>query len=166
MKSIGVRELQQRASEYLKEVEAGRTLEVTSRGRPVARLVPIRATTDRQRLIERGRLVRGIGDLLDLGRPLSPSRGVSLQALGRCALAQECFQSALAVQPNFPEAFNNLANVLQQSGQSAAAIEAWRNRVPLRGRRQIRTDHVCLVLRAVHHHLVMLEEKPLQTSHG
>ena len=43
MKSIGVRELRQRASEYLREVEQGRTLEVTARGRPVARLVPVAA---------------------------------------------------------------------------------------------------------------------------
>jgi len=47
MKSIGVRELRQRASEYLREVEQGRTLEVTARGRPVARLVPVRAAARR-----------------------------------------------------------------------------------------------------------------------
>ena len=78
MKAIGVRELRQRASEYLRQVEAGRTLEVTARGRAVARLVPIRAAGRRQQLVEHGRIVPGIGDLLDLGRPLSPARHVPL----------------------------------------------------------------------------------------
>ncbi len=72
MKAIGVRELRQRASEYLRQVEAGRTLEVTARGRPVALLVPLRALGRRQRLVARGRLVPAAGDLLDLGPPLPP----------------------------------------------------------------------------------------------
>jgi prevent-host-death family protein len=38
-----VRELRQHASRYLERVVRGETLEVTDRGRPVARLVPIRA---------------------------------------------------------------------------------------------------------------------------
>lgn len=41
MKTIGVRELRQYASRYLEEVAAGESIEVTDRGRPVARLVPI-----------------------------------------------------------------------------------------------------------------------------
>ena len=53
MKSIGVRELRQRASEYLRHVEAGRTLEITARGRPVALLVPVRGTRHIERLIHR-----------------------------------------------------------------------------------------------------------------
>lgn len=76
MKAIGVRELRQRASEYLKLVEAGRTLEVTARGRPVALLVPMRKTGRRRLLVTRGRLVPGVGDLLDLGPPLPAARGV------------------------------------------------------------------------------------------
>jgi prevent-host-death family protein len=76
MKTIGVRELRQRASEYLKQVEAGRTLEVTARGRPVALLVPVRDTGRRQQLVSRGRIVPGAGDLLDLGPPLPPARQV------------------------------------------------------------------------------------------
>lgn len=40
MKSVGVRELRQRASELLRRVEAGETVEVTDRGRPVALLTP------------------------------------------------------------------------------------------------------------------------------
>jgi len=43
MKVIGVRELRQHASRYLKEVAAGESIEITDRGRPVARLVPTTA---------------------------------------------------------------------------------------------------------------------------
>jgi prevent-host-death family protein len=42
MKSIGLRELRQRASHYLHHVEVGRAIEITMRGRPVALLVPLR----------------------------------------------------------------------------------------------------------------------------
>jgi prevent-host-death family protein len=38
---IGIRELRQRASEYLRSVASGETVEVTDRGRPVAMLVSI-----------------------------------------------------------------------------------------------------------------------------
>ncbi len=41
MDRIGVRELRQHASRYLERVAQGEILEVTDRGRPVARLVPI-----------------------------------------------------------------------------------------------------------------------------
>jgi prevent-host-death family protein len=42
MDRIGVRELRQHASRYLQRVARGESLEVTDRGRPVARLVPVR----------------------------------------------------------------------------------------------------------------------------
>lgn len=41
MARIGIRELRQRASEYLRRVEAGETIEITDRGRPIALLTPI-----------------------------------------------------------------------------------------------------------------------------
>ena len=44
MQRIGVRELRQHASRYLALVARGEQVEVTQRGRPVARLVPFRAT--------------------------------------------------------------------------------------------------------------------------
>ena len=37
-----MRELRQHASRYLARVRSGETIEVTDRGRPIARLVPIR----------------------------------------------------------------------------------------------------------------------------
>ena len=75
MKSIGVRELRQRASEYLRHVEAGRAVEITARGRPVALLVPLRGTGHVERLVRRGRVIPPTGDLLDLGPPLAPKAG-------------------------------------------------------------------------------------------
>lgn len=57
MERIGVRELRQHASQYLHRVEQGETMEVTQRGRPVARLVPVDGiSTERARLIAAGRL--------------------------------------------------------------------------------------------------------------
>ena len=76
MKTIGVRELRQQASEHLRRVEAGAVLEVTARGRAVALLVPARHAGRRERLVAQGRLAPGAGDLLDLGAPLPPARGV------------------------------------------------------------------------------------------
>ncbi len=90
MKAIGVRELRQRASEYLRLVEAGRTLEVTARGRGVALLVPMRRMERRERLLTTGRLVPGDGDLLDLGPPLRGARGVPTpsERLGRARASE------------------------------------------------------------------------------
>lgn len=44
MKSVGLRELRQEASELVREVEAGEEIMITVSGRPSARLVPIRPT--------------------------------------------------------------------------------------------------------------------------
>ncbi len=41
MTTVGVRELRQRASELLRLVEGGETIEITDRGRPVALLTPL-----------------------------------------------------------------------------------------------------------------------------
>lgn len=80
MKSIGVRELRQRASQYLKQIEAGTTLRVTAHGRPVALLVPVprRGSSVRQQLADQGRLIPGVGDLLELGPPLPPAEAAPL----------------------------------------------------------------------------------------
>lgn len=78
MKTIGVRQLRQEASKHLRAVQAGETVEVTDRGRPVALLVPIPKRSRLEILEASGRLVRGSGDLLDLGKPLRPRKGVPL----------------------------------------------------------------------------------------
>ncbi|MGI8926932.1 MAG: type II toxin-antitoxin system Phd/YefM family antitoxin [Tepidiformaceae bacterium] len=55
MKTIGIRQLRQNASEYIRLVQAGETVEVTDRGRPVALLTPIRTESVLERLIREGR---------------------------------------------------------------------------------------------------------------
>lgn len=75
MRSVGVRELRQRASELLRAVEAGETVEVTDRGRPVAQLVPLGTPGAREALVRRGQLIPASADFLDLGPPLPAKRG-------------------------------------------------------------------------------------------
>jgi len=78
MRSIGVRELRQHASKYLRDVERGETIEVTDRGRLIALLVPVPSTGQIERLAASGRLVPAAADLLELGEPLEPAPGVPL----------------------------------------------------------------------------------------
>jgi prevent-host-death family protein len=59
MERIGVRELRQNASKYLARVRAGETIEVTDRGRAVARLVPVSAEPTWQELIDSGQVIPG-----------------------------------------------------------------------------------------------------------
>ena len=67
---VGVRELRQNLSVYLREIERGKSFEVTDRGQPVALLVPRpTAATPLQRLIAAGRASAPAGDLLELGAP-------------------------------------------------------------------------------------------------
>ncbi len=70
MASIGVRELRQRASELLRRVAQGETIEVTDRGRRVAILSP----PPEGRPLDRLRALRDVepakGDLDELPEPL------------------------------------------------------------------------------------------------
>jgi prevent-host-death family protein len=67
---IGIRELRQHASAYLDRVEHGATIEVTRRGRAVARLTPVRAATgDRLSVLLDAGVIRPAeesGDVLDI----------------------------------------------------------------------------------------------------
>ena len=78
MRAIGIRELRQHASRYLRAVQEGETIEVTDRGHPVARLVPIPRDAGLEALAASGRLVLAEGDVLDLGLPLRPVEGRAL----------------------------------------------------------------------------------------
>ena len=71
MERVGVRELRQNLSVYLRRVRRGETLEVTERGRPVAVLAPIVAVDDGlARIAARGiPLRRGAGNLAALPPP-------------------------------------------------------------------------------------------------
>ena len=80
MKSIGVRELRQQASKYLREVERGETFEVTEHGRPVALLTPIPKEGVLDRMIAEGRATPATAsrrDFLDLP-PIEPKPGIPL----------------------------------------------------------------------------------------
>lgn len=77
---MGVRELRQNLSVYLRRVKGGETLEVKERGHRVAVLAPANAkATTLDRLIAAGRATAAAGDLLDLGPPRGrrPSRRAS-----------------------------------------------------------------------------------------
>lgn len=72
MTSVGVRELRQRASELLRRVRGGETIEITDRGQPVALLTPLPDGGALDRLRASGELEPAIGDLDDLPEPLAP----------------------------------------------------------------------------------------------
>ena len=81
---VGVRELRQNLSVYLRRVSAGETLEVTERGRAVAILAPLpEASSPLERLVAARRARAPVGDLLELGVPAGGAVSTRLnQALG------------------------------------------------------------------------------------
>jgi prevent-host-death family protein len=78
MRSVGIRELRQRASELLRLVQAGETVEVTDRGRPVALLSPIPDLTPLERLRAAGEVSDAGGAIDDLPEPIEPEPGMPL----------------------------------------------------------------------------------------
>jgi prevent-host-death family protein len=75
MASSGIRELRQRASELLRRVEAGETIEITDRGRPVAVLAPLPDRGSTEQLRATGDLVASESDMNDLPDPLPLAPG-------------------------------------------------------------------------------------------
>jgi len=75
MTSVGVRELRQRASELLRQVQRGETIEITDRGRPVALLGPVPEGGPLARLREAGQVRAAAGELEDLPEPLRLDAG-------------------------------------------------------------------------------------------
>jgi len=58
VETIGIRELRQNASAWIAKAKAGLTIQITDRGRPVARLVPLTpAEQTRDKLIAEGQLI-------------------------------------------------------------------------------------------------------------
>jgi prevent-host-death family protein len=74
---VGVRELRQNLSRWLRRVERGQTFEVTERGRPVALLTPLPSTPTGAlaRLAAAGRLAQPATEPLETLRPPRPRRG-------------------------------------------------------------------------------------------
>jgi prevent-host-death family protein len=68
MPEVGIRALQQNASAVVAEAAAGEVVTITDRGRPVARLVPIRRSR-LDELIDAGLATPAKGSLADLPPP-------------------------------------------------------------------------------------------------
>ena len=78
---VGVRELRQNLSVYLKHVrEEGRAYEVTDRGEPVAHLTPMpdRPTSTYERMLAEGRIAPAKRPWDELPPPLPPLPGKQL----------------------------------------------------------------------------------------
>jgi prevent-host-death family protein len=77
--SIGIRELRQHASRYLRLVEErGEPIEVTDRGRPLALLCPLPTGSRIEQLAASGRLRRATHPWSSLGPPIEPLHGAPL----------------------------------------------------------------------------------------
>ena len=70
---MGIRELRQRASELIRLVERGETVEITDRGRPVAMLSPLPGGSPLERLRAAGEVEPAQGTLAELPPPLAPT---------------------------------------------------------------------------------------------
>lgn len=85
MESVGVRELRQRASDLIRRVEAGETIEVTDRGRPVAILAPIARRSELEHLRAVGETTGKSKGMAGIGQPLRvpPGRETPSRVLAR-----------------------------------------------------------------------------------
>lgn len=76
---VGIRELRQDLSRYLRRVRKGERLVVTDRNRPVALLTPLPEDEDPwERLIAEGKVTRATRRLEDLPPPLAIKGGPTL----------------------------------------------------------------------------------------
>jgi prevent-host-death family protein len=84
MEQVGVRELKQNASAVLRRVAAGESLIVTDRGRPVARLSPVKKG-GLQELIDAGLVTMPTGRMRDApaALPVTPGRMTIGEALAQ-----------------------------------------------------------------------------------
>ena len=83
---VGVRELRQNLSVYLRRVKEGEALDVTEHGRPVARLVPAKTASVWERMVADGRITPAKGRLEDLPPP--PEAPAGAQTLTEILLRQ------------------------------------------------------------------------------
>jgi len=90
MGSVGVRALQQHASEVVRRAAAGEIVEVTDRGRLVARLVPAGGSSQLDALVAAGLARPATMSLGDLGPPLraTPGRASLGELLDRARSAE------------------------------------------------------------------------------
>ena len=90
MLTVGVRELRQRASELLRLVEQGETVEITDRGRPVALLGPLPAGSPLDQMRAAGEIDPATHVPDDLPEPLRlpPGRELPSTTLARLRLEE------------------------------------------------------------------------------
>jgi prevent-host-death family protein len=82
MDRVGVRELRQNLSVYLRRVKDGESLEVTEHGHPVAVLHPLQPSDDPlERLRAQGRLRPAVGSFKDIPLPPGPPSYAGTNAL-------------------------------------------------------------------------------------
>lgn len=89
MESVGVRELRQRASELLRLVERGESVEITDRGRPVALLGPLPTGTALQQMRAVGEIEPASEDPDDLPEPVVLQPGVESPSVVLARLRRE-----------------------------------------------------------------------------
>jgi prevent-host-death family protein len=77
MEKVGIRQLRQNATAVLRRVAAGAVVEVTDRGRAVARIVPMHEESRLEQLLAEGRVSGATGDLLDV-KPIPRKAGQPL----------------------------------------------------------------------------------------
>jgi prevent-host-death family protein len=80
---VGIRELRQNLSVYVRRVrDTGHAYEVTERGEPVARLLPLEGQGTRvERMMAEGRITPASRRLADIPRPLHDASGGSLSQI-------------------------------------------------------------------------------------
>lgn len=86
--AVGIRALQQNASEVVQRAAQGESFTVTDRGRPVARLVPLTGSSI-ERLLAEGLARTARRDPRDLPKPLPTTSGPTLSDLLAEARAEE-----------------------------------------------------------------------------
>ena len=89
MATVAIRELRQRASELLRRVEAGETIEVTDRGRLVALLGPAVMASPLDRLRTSGEVIAATGSIDDLPDPLPLAGGQELPSVTLARLRRD-----------------------------------------------------------------------------
>lgn len=73
---VGVRELKTHLSVYLRQVEVGRTVTITRRGRPIGRIVPLaQSTEERLESLSQAGLIVWNGERLPPLSPVAQAKG-------------------------------------------------------------------------------------------
>ena len=79
---VGIRELRQNLSVYVRRIHRGERFEVTDRGKPVALLVPLPdGASPLERLVAEGRVTMPEGDLASIPPPTGEPSSIVSEAL-------------------------------------------------------------------------------------